>query len=176
MTEIVSPSAVYMKNASLASLTGGKPWLKIPLTGSTGGVLSSLLNQAQQSSNPLSATQLLAGSTNAKKVGTATIGGVLTTEVQGTVPVSAVLAKIPAALKSQVKQGLQQLGVTQIKYRAWIDGQNDFRKVVVSEIGKATTYTTSFTITSINQPVHISVPSPSEVGRLPSSLTSGSGL
>lgn len=174
MTLLVNSSAIYMKSSSLSSVTGGKPWLEVPLSYAQSGALSSLFSEAQ-SSNPLSSAQLLAGSTDAKTVGTATVNGVSTTEVQGTESPSAALAKVPAALKSQETQAFQQLGITQIKYQAWIDGQHNFRKIVVNEIGK-TTITVSSTITSINQPVKVSVPSTSQVSQLPSNAASGAGI
>lgn len=174
ITLVMNSSAVYMKSPEFSSLTGGKSWLEVPLSSAQSGALSSLFDEAQ-SSNPLTATRLLAGSTDAKTVGTATIDGVSTTEVQGTESPSAALAKVPAALRSQETQAFQQLGITQLKYKAWIDGQHQLRKMILNEIGK-TTATTTFTITSINQPVNVTIPSASQVGKLPSGATSTPGL
>ena len=43
------------------------------------------------------------------------------------------------------------------------------RKAVVTEAGKAVTETTTTTITSINQPVNVTVPAPGQTASLPNS-------
>lgn len=175
ITVIETPSAIYTKIPSMSSLTGGKPYLMIPMSQAKGGVLGPLVNEAQ-SSDPLDATQLLGGATDVQKVGTATINGVSTTEVKGTVPISEALAKLPAALRSKVGQSFQQQGISQFQFQVWIDGQNNVRKSIYSYAGKASTVTSTTTITSINRPVTISIPPSSQVSQLPGGNSGLSGL
>lgn len=175
MTVIETPAAIYAKIPSMSSLTGGKPYIEIPMSQAKGGALGPLVNEAQ-SSDPLDATQLLGSATNPQKVGTATIDGVSTTEVKGTVPVSEALAKLPASQRGKVGQSLQQQGITQFQFQVWIDGQNNVRKSIYSYVGKSTTVTSTTTITSINQPVTISAPPASQVSQLPGGGTSGLSL
>lgn len=174
ITVIETPSAIYTKIPSMSSLTGGKPYLEIPLSQAKSGTLGPLVNQAQ-SSNPLDAAQLLGGATDVQKVGSATVNGIPTTELKGTVPISAAIAKLPAKTRSTVGKGLQQAGIDHFDFQVWLDGQNNLRKAVYTYVGKNTSMTDTTTITSINQPVHISIPPSSQVGKLPSSA-SGAGL
>ena len=109
--EIINSNGIYIKMATLAKQTG-KPWLEIPVSelNKVSGVSFSQLLQ-NGSNDPLLQAQMLASSTNVKKVGTATINGVPTTEYTGTYPVSAGLAKLPAASRSKVAAQLQQMGL-----------------------------------------------------------------
>ena len=69
--EIVNSNAIYLKLAQVARVTG-EPWVEIPaseLAEISGGNLGQLL---QNNSDPLVQTQMLASSTNVKKVGTTT--------------------------------------------------------------------------------------------------------
>lgn len=174
MSTITTPSALYLKMPMISALTHStKPYLKIPASALKSGGLSSLIGQAQ-SSNPLSAAQLLAGATNTRTVGTGTVNGVAVTELEGSEPVSAALAKLPANVRSSFGQDIQKLGVGQIKFQAWVDGQHNFRKLIVNEIGRTLNETVTVTVTSINQPVHISVPPAAQVSTLPASALRGS--
>ena len=95
--EILNSDAIYLKMASLAQTTG-KPWVKIPASEVPqlgGGSFGQLLQN--DNGNPLVQTQMLASSTNVKKVGTTTLNGVPVTEYTGAYPISAGLAKLPAS-------------------------------------------------------------------------------
>lgn len=177
MTVITTPSAVYMKMPTMsAAMHSTKPYIEIPLSElKSGSAMSALLNQAQ-SSNPLSSAQLLAGATNVKTVGTSTINGVSTTELEGSEPASAATAKLPANLRSSLGQQIEKAGISQIKFQAWVDGQHNFRKMIVNEVGKSFSDTATFTVTSINQPVQISAPPSSQVSVLPASDLNAAGM
>ncbi|HEX6451498.1 MAG TPA: hypothetical protein VF060_18790 [Trebonia sp.] len=173
MTEIVTPKAAYMKMPMLSAELH-KEWIELPFSSlkRNGAGLSQLISQAQDT-DPLSATQLLAGAKNARTVGTGTVGGVAVTELAGSEPINAGLAKLPASMRTSLGQEMEQLGVGQVTFQVWIDGQHDIRKAIVKEIGGTLNETMSFTVTGINQPVSISVPAPSQVATIPASALSG---
>lgn len=176
--EIVTPKAVYIKLGLLTqSLHSTKPWVEMPLSAlnkSTGLNLGSLIDQMQTNS-PLTQTQLLAGATDVRKVGTDTVDGVPVTEYAGTYLMSAALAKLPSALRGPLSQDLQKAGINSAQFRAWIDGQHQLRKETVTEDGSTFIETITITVTSINQPVTISVPSASQTTTLPASVLNATG-
>lgn len=174
MTTITTPSAIYLKMSMLSSmLHSSKPWLKLPVSElKNGGALSALISQAQ-SSNPLSDAQLLAGATDTRTVGTSTVNGVAVTELEGTESATAAIAKLPASLRSTFGQNIEKLGIGQIKFQAWVDGQHNLRKLIVSEAGKTLSETVGITVNSINQPVNVAVPSASQATTVPASALGG---
>jgi hypothetical protein len=176
MTDIVSAKAVYLKSAAFSALTGqtGKTWLEIPLSdlsGSAGSALSSLL-QNVQNGDPLTQTRMLAASKNVHKVGPQVIDGVAVTHYAGTFTPSAAVAKLPATLRKQVAP-LLTLVTGDIRFDAWIDASHQVRKIAEVETVSGETVNLSMTITSINKPVHITLPAPSQVLVLPKSALNG---
>lgn len=176
MTEIVTPKAFYMKMPMLSAELH-KPWMELPFSElkGNGAALSQLLSQAQ-SGDPLSDTRLMAGAKNVRTVGTGTVDGVPVTELEGSEPATAALAKLPASARATLGQEIEKLGVGQIQYQAWVDGQHNIRKMIVKEIGSTLNETISMTVTSINQPVHISLPPSGQVATIPASALRGSGF
>lgn len=176
MTEIVTPKAFYMKTPMLSAGLH-KPWLELPFSElkGKGAALSQLLNQAQ-SGDPLSDARLMAGAKNVRTVGTGTVEGVPVTELTGSESATAALAKLPASARATLGQEMEKLGVGQIQYQAWVDGQHNIRKMIVKEIGSTLNETISMTVTSINQPVHISLPPSGQVATIPASALGGSGF
>jgi hypothetical protein len=178
MTELITPSTLYMNWSVLTQeLHTGKPWLAIPLSTlgkSTGIDLTQLLNQAT-SESPLNQSDMLAGATGVREVGKSTIGGVPVTEYQGTLSIDKGLQQLPAADRAAVEKQVSAAGFTTGTFTVWIDGSNTMRKVVMSEQGTALTEVVSMTITSLNQPVNITVPAASQTTALPSADLSGLG-
>jgi hypothetical protein len=173
--EIINTSGVYLKMAQLSQQLG-KPWIEIPassLSKLSGGSFSQLLQNG--SSDPLTQTQMLASSTDVKKVGPATINGVPTTEYTGTYPISAGLAKLPAATRSKIAAQLKTLGLTTEHFTVWLDDQQQVRKLVTAETGRSEQVATTIVVTSVNQPVSASIPPASETTTLPASLLGGVG-
>src|SRR6201994_4025328 len=175
MEEIINSGGIYLKLAELSKQTG-KPWIKIP--GSDASKLggASATQRLQSGSNdPLTQTQMLSSSTNVKKVGTATINGVATTEYTGTYPVSAGLAKLPAATRSTIAAQLKALGLTTEHFTVWLDDQQQVRKIVTTEKGSSVQVATTIVVTSVNQPVTATLPPASQTATVPSSELGGSG-
>lgn len=179
MTMLMTPQEIYMKMP--ASLTKGQlktPWIGMPLSElkAGGSSLSSLINEANN--NPASETQMLAPAKNTRIAGKGTVAGVPVTEIAGSESVSQALAssKLPASARSSMEQQVQKVGISQIKFHEWVDGQNEVRKAVITETGNSITETVTMTMTGINQPVHVTAPPASQVTKIPASALSGSGM
>ena len=173
VTEIVSASALYLKEATLSRETG-KPWLEVPfsdLEGSFGSTLARLF-QSAQNGNPLEQTQMLAASKNVRAVGTQVIDGVQTTHYTGSFTPSAAVNALSPSLRTAVRPILGAL-TGDIRFNAWIDAQHQVRKVTEAETVGGEPVTMTMNITAINQPVHIALPAASQVATLPRSGASG---
>jgi hypothetical protein len=179
MSEIITPSSVYIKLSLLTqALHTSKPWIAIPfsaLSKATGVNLGSLFSQLQTSS-PLNQSQLFAGATNVKKVGTSVIDGVPVTEYSGSVSMTAALAKLPASVRSSLGADIQKAGINSAKFTEWVDAQHQVRKVVVTESGSLFSETITTTVNSINQPVNVQTPPASQTTSLPASVLNSSGV
>jgi hypothetical protein len=174
MQEIVNSSALYLKMAQLSRQTG-KPWIKIPaseLSKAFGASFGQLLQQ-ESNDNPLVKTEMLASSTNVKRVGAATVDGVQTTEYTGSYPISAGLAKLPASLRAKIEPQIQAMGLQNDNFRIWLDGQQQVRKVITSDQGTKEQVTSTIQVTSINQPVSATPPPASQTATVPASAFGG---
>jgi hypothetical protein len=175
LQEIVNSDAIYLKLSELTRQTG-KPWIKIPgsdLSKLGGASLSQLLQNG--SNDPLVQTQMLSSSTDVKKVGTATVNGVKTTEYTGTYPITAGLAKLPAASRSKIASQLKAMGLTTERFTVWLDDQQQVRKVISSAKGTSESVVSTVTVTSVNQPVSAALPPASQTATVPASELGGSG-
>jgi hypothetical protein len=172
--EIINSSGIYLKLATLAKQTG-KPWVEIPasaISKVSGASFGQLLQN--ENNDPLTQAQMLSSSTNVKKVGTATIDGVATTEYTGTYPISAGLAKLPAASRSKIASQLQAMGLTTEQFTVWLDGQQQVRKIITSAKGSSEQVASTIVVTSVNQPVKASIPAASQTATVPASELGGS--
>lgn len=171
MSEIVTGTAAYVKLSVLSALTGGKSWLEVPfseLDKAVGVNFEQLIQQAQNNS-PLVQMQLLAGATGVRVVGTGTINGVHVTEYSGSYTMAAAVQRLPANLRSQVGQQAAKAGITSVSFNAWLDNQQQVRKLVAVEHGTLERMTVTMLVTSINQPVSIQLPSAADVATIPQS-------
>jgi hypothetical protein len=170
MHEIITPSAIYMKISELSSMMG-KPWVEVPfstLGGTTGADIGEMLQQAENT-DPTSQAQLLIGANGVKRVGTSVIDGVSVTEYTGKISIADALSKFSASLRAQLAPQIKQEGITGANFTAWIDGQNQVRKLVLTENGSSTTLDMTMTASSFNQPVNTTLPAASQVYVLPAS-------
>ncbi len=172
LDEIVTKQAVYIKMSVLArALHTTKPWVKLPLSelsSLTGANLNQLFSQAQ-ANNPLTQTQMLTASPDVHKVGTGVIGGVPVTEYAGTYSIDKGLASLPANVRSSLSSQIASLGIKTSQFHVWIDGQSQVRKLTVNLTASKLTETVTETITSINQPVTITLPAAGETYTIPAS-------
>jgi hypothetical protein len=177
MGEVLTTKDLYLKMGMLTQmLRTTKPWLEMPvsaLSGKSGVNLSSLVGEAQNSS-PLTESQMLAGATDVKKAGTGTVDGVPVTEYTGIITMAKAIDALPASTRAQLQQEMTEAGIKTATFKVWLDGQNQVKKEVVVEDGKAVSETITVTITSVNQPVTITPPPAGQVTQIPASVLSGS--
>ncbi len=171
LSEIITPGNLYMKWSFLTQeLHTTKPWLVIPvsaLSKSSGVNLSQLFSQAT-SSSPLNESQLLAGASGVRKVGTGTIDGVPVTEYTGTVSLDKGMQYLSGSAKAAMQKQIAAAGLSTATFTVWVDGQRVMRKAVITEHGTALTEVVTVAISTINQPVNIQVPAADQTTPLPS--------
>jgi hypothetical protein len=175
MDEIITPKVVYLKSG-LPSLgtSAGKPWLEIEfssLKGSLGSALSSLLQNAQNG-NPATQTQMLAASKNVHEVGTQVVNGVQTTHYAGSFTPSAALDTLSPSLRKTLGPIMKSVNGN-ISFNVWIDSQHVTRKVVVVENIQGHSVTTTMNVTSVNQPVQVTLPPAGQVTKLSGNSLAG---
>jgi hypothetical protein len=171
LSEIVTPGNLYLKWSLLTQqLHTTRPWLAIPvsaLSKSSGVNLSQLFSQATNSS-PLNESQMLAGASGVRKVGTGTVDGVPVTEYTGTVSLDKGMQYLSGSSKAAMRQQIAVAGLSTANFTVWVDGQQVMRKAVITENGTALTEVITVAISSINQPVNIQVPAADQTTALPS--------
>jgi hypothetical protein len=175
--EILAGHTLYLKMPALAQQLG-KPWVKFSfaeLQHGTGISLGQIVQQAQQN-NPLVQMQMLAGAKHVQMAGHQVLDGVQTTHYTGTYTVAAALARLPSSLRATERKGLQTLGVTSVRFSVWIDGRHQARKIVAYETGASEHATVTLTVTGINQPTSVTLPSASQVATIPARALKGGGL
>ncbi|HVT66207.1 MAG TPA: hypothetical protein VHF26_00555 [Trebonia sp.] len=175
LSEIVTPGTLYLKWSFLTqTLHLSKPWLAIPASAvskSGGAGLGQLFGDVTGSS-PLTQSELLAGASSVRQVGTGTIGGVPVTEYTGTLPLDKAVSSLSGAVRTQVQQAIAAAGFSTATFTAWIDAQHTVRKAIVTETGRSVTETTTTTITSLSQPVSVRVPTAGQTAPLPGNILS----
>lgn len=172
MSEILTPTTIYMKWAYLTQMMHlTKPWLALPLSalGQKSGInFSQIFSQANNSS-PLQQTQLFQGASSVRQVGTGSINGVPVTKYTGTINLDKGLTYFTGSARAQLEQEFGQAGLHAATFTAWIDAQHITRKAIIVESGKDINETVTMTITSINQPVNVTLPSAGQTTSLTSS-------
>jgi hypothetical protein len=178
LDEIVTPSTLYLKWPFLTQeLHLAKPWLGIPLSSmskSSGINFSQLFSQAT-SSSPLNESQMLAGATDVRKVGTGTLDGAAVTEYTGTLSLDKGIAYLSGSAKALVQKEITATGLTTATFTVWIDGKRVMRKAVINENGANLTETITVTVDTLNQPVNIAVPAAGQTSPLPDGALSSLG-
>ena len=176
MAEVLTSTALYLEVPGLDAKPG-KSWIELPLanlSGTLGSTLNQLIQDAQ-SADPLTQAQELTASKDARKVGTQAIDGVSTTHYTGTLTASAALAKLSPGLRKDLSSEFSQLQ-GDITWNVWLDSQHDLRRLTENYTVAGSAFALAMTITSINQPVTVTLPPASQVTVLPASALSGSNL
>lgn len=169
VNEILTTKVAYLKIPGLGST--GKPWVKLSLAGKTGpGAALGQLLQSAENSNPANQTAALTASKDLRKTGAEVVNGIPTTRYEGSYSVADEMKKLPPALRKITSQSIAALGVTKVHFTIWIDGKHQMRRVITVEKGTSSTITTKLDIISINQPVNVTLPPPSQVTSPPASL------
>jgi len=170
LDEILTSNAIYFKDPSFTK-AAGKPWVKASfseLSAKSGVNLGALL-QNLEGSNPLDQTLLFTSSKDVHEVGTQTVNGVATTEYAGTYSPEKAYRSLSPALRKQLGTMLRNIGTHSVRFRVWIDGQHLIRKVANTESVRGQTVTTNLLVTSVNEPIGIKLPNPSQTAAMPKS-------
>ena len=104
-------------------------------------------------------------------------GGVPVTEYTGSFSVASALAKLPISAGTRATgQALASARITSASFQVWLDGQQQVRKIAVTEPGGLESTTITTTVTGINQPVTVQLPPAAEVYPLPASAPKSAGV
>jgi hypothetical protein len=166
--EILTGDSIYFRDPSLTKVSG-KPWIKISFSqlDSKLGVSFSSLVQNLENSNPLAQTRLFTASHDVHAVGTAVVNGVPTTEYVGSYKPGAALSALSPQLRKLLGPMLKTMGARAVSFDVWIDAQHLVRKAVSHEMLNGQSVTSVYNVTSVNQPISVTLPPASEVGTIP---------
>lgn len=122
---------VYLRMDMLAAATGGKSWIRMPLSelDKNGLDLDALLRQSQ-GMDPMAQTQMLTSSKDVKQVGKESLDGVQTTHYRGTFDARTSMAGLDAKTRAAVEEGMQ--GIRSMSFDLWIDDAQLVRKMVMT--------------------------------------------
>lgn len=170
---ILTGNAMYLKlgvSAGLPANAAGK-WIELRFAqlGSLAS-LGSLLHNLQ-SENPVSQVQALAGAKHVHAAGNQVVSGVQTTKYTGSFSPSAAIKLLPKSVRSALSPVLKQV-TGNIKFSIWIGGGKVWQLREVEHV-LSSKVTVTIHYLSYNQPVHISIPSGSNVYQPSASQLSG---
>jgi len=166
--EILTDKQIYFKDPAFTKATG-KPWVEADiseLSSKVGVSLGSLL-QNLESADPLDQTKLFTASKNAHVVGTTMLNGVATTEYAGTYEPQVALAELSPKLRKVIGPTLRTLGANPVQFEVWIDAHHVVRRTISTDNVHGQIVTTALDITSVNKPVHVALPTMTDVAPLP---------
>jgi hypothetical protein len=168
LDEILTGQAIYFKDPAFAK-SAGKPWVKVDISqlSSKSGVSFGSLLQNIESSNPLDQTRLFTASKDVRVVGTKSIDGVPTTEYAGSYAPQAAYAGLSSRLRKLLGPMLRSIGTHPVHFHVWIDAQHMIKKADDTQSVRGQTVTTTFTVTSVNQPVKVTLPKAGQTAPLP---------
>lgn len=160
--------AMYIKMPMLSQLPGGssKPWIKVSLdelSKKSGMNLDQMLQQSRQM-DPVQNTKMLTASKDAREVGEETVNGVKTTHYTGTYRMEDAIAKLPPEQQEAYRKTLAQVGMQNMHFDLWVDGQQLPRQMIMKTAQGAQgamTVTTSYR--EFGKPVQIDEPPASQV-------------
>jgi hypothetical protein len=156
---IVSNGMAYLKSPFLMHAYG-KPWVmgSMNTMSSTSGLNLGPLLGLLSTSSPLVQVPLFSQGTNIRMMGHSMMDGSRMSEFGGHYMLSHVLGSLNSQLQPSM-QSVMNSGISMTRFRAWMDSTHQVRKLVLIEIGNNTKITITLVITSVNQPMHIKIPS-----------------
>jgi hypothetical protein len=156
---IVSNGMAYLKSPFLMHAYG-KPWVmgSMNTMSSTSGLNLGPLLGLLSTSSPLVQVPLFSQGSNIRMMGHSMMDGSRMSEFGGHYMLSHVLGSLNSQLQPSM-QSVMNSGISMTRFRAWMDSAHQVRKLVLIEIGNNTKITITLVITSVNQPMHIKIPS-----------------
>lgn len=168
---ILNNGMAYLKSP-LVSRSYGKPWMGgtySAMSSSSGLNLGSLINVLQTSS-PMVQTQMFGHGSNERRMGSMMWNGMRTTEYGGHYNLASVLGSLSSSMQPMMQSEMNS-GINMTRFRVWMDQTRMIRKMILIELGNNTRITITLTITSINQPMQIQMPSTTLIFILPGTTT-----
>jgi hypothetical protein len=156
---IVSNGMAYLKSPFLMHAYG-KPWVmgSMNTMSSTSGLNLGPLLGLLSTSSPLVQVPLFSQGSNIRMMGHSMMDGSRVSEFGGHYMLSHVMGSLNSQLQPSM-QSVMNSGISMTRFRAWMDSAHQVRKLVLIEIGNNTKITITLVITSVNQPMHVNIPS-----------------
>ena len=164
---ILSNGMAYMKSPFLMH-SYGKPWVmgSTSTISSTSGLNLGPLLGLLSTSSPLVQAPLFSQASNIRMMGHSMMDGSQMSEWGGHYMLSNVMSSLNSSLQPSF-QSVMNSGISMTRFRTWMDSTHQVRKLVLIEVGNNTRITITLVITSINQPMHIGMPSTTLIFILP---------
>lgn len=112
----------------------------------------------------------LTTSTDVRAVGTGSVNGVTAAEYEGAYSAASGLAYVKANFAGSLSDeaaAVTAMGLTTVRFKAWLGPQQSLLKLVLIEAGTHANLTVTQTIVSINQPANIQFPLAAETYVVP---------
>ncbi|MGI8445832.1 MAG: hypothetical protein ACR2MP_01325 [Streptosporangiaceae bacterium] len=156
---ILSNGMAYMKSPFLMH-SYGKPWVmgSMNTLSSTSGLNLGPLLGLLSTSSPLAQVPLFSQASNIRMMGHSMMDGSRMSEWGGHYMLSNVMGSLNSSLQPSF-QSVMNSGISMTRFRTWMDSAHQVRKLVLIEVGNNTQITITLVVTSINQPMHIRMPS-----------------
>ncbi len=156
---ILADGMAYLRSP-LLNRSYGKPWVmgSTSSMASTSGLNLGPLLGLLLTSSPLVQVPLFSQASNLRMMRRSMMDGSRTSEWGGHYMLSTVLGSLNSSLRPGM-QSVMNSGITMTRFRAWMDPTHMMRKLVLIEVGNNTRITITLVITSINRPMHITMPS-----------------
>jgi hypothetical protein len=156
---ILSNGMAYLKSPFLMH-SYGKPWVmgSMNTMSSTSGLNLGPLLGLLSTSSPLVQAPLFGQASNIRMMGHSMMDGSRMSEWGGHYMLSNVMSSLNSSLQPSF-QSVMNSGVSMTRFRTWVDSTHQMRKLVLIEVGNNTKITITLVITSINQQMHIGMPS-----------------
>ncbi|MFD5267220.1 hypothetical protein [Streptomyces sp. NPDC058335] len=158
------PDAYYARMGdAFAEQAGGKHWIKYPYEAleTLGGGSGAYLKDQMENSTPNQSVKLLLASGDVRRVGEEKVRGERTTHYSGTVEVADLATRNSSLSESQLadlKEQLEQAGVTTETVDIWVDDENLLVKKVEKGQSANGTYSQTAYYSDYGTPVDTEVP------------------
>jgi hypothetical protein len=174
ISAVLTDKAMYLKlgvSVGLPASDSGK-WIELQFArlGSL-STFSSLL-RTLENENPMSQAQALIAAKDVHDVGSQAVGGTQATKYTGTFVPSAAIKLLPASERSVLAPALKELS-GKVAFSIWINGGRILKVALVEHV-LSSKVTVSIRYLSYNQPLHLTIPSGSDVYLPSASMLSGS--
>lgn len=167
---LLYPEAYVRLPASLrSSLPGHKSWISVDLPKLKQTKMAASLAQVSSSGQAPTQTlsQLAAASNSVKKLGTADLGGVPTTEYLAKLDLSKGAAGRSAEAKAAISQLEKRIHRQTLPVRVWIDAHQRVRQISerlsLTVAGQKSTVAVTVGLSDYGTPVHVVAPPPGQI-------------